>query len=99
MRLSFRKAADVSGLAVGTWQRAEAGEGISYASLVQIADTLGWRRDDAADRLMEGLDPDEEPEPLEHVGLAALAGELSPEGRAKVEGYIRAVLEQEQEGR
>jgi len=33
------------------------------------------------------LDPDV-------VGLAALAGELTPEGRAKVEGYIRALLDQ-----
>lgn len=101
--MSFRAASAASGLSVGTWQRAEAGDGVAYASVVAIAETLGWHHPEAADRLLDGSDPEgADPDggaasasSDEPVGLAALAGELSPEGRAKVEGYIRALLDQE----
>jgi hypothetical protein len=66
-----------------------------------VARALEWPVD-AVDRLLAGEDPstwgDRPPEPLagaldpEVIGLAARAGKLTPEQRAKVEGYIEALL-------
>lgn len=64
-----------------------------YATLIAVVEALGWAAADA-DRLIDGEPPlPAEPAPPDEVGLAALAGELSPEDRAKVEGYIRGLLD------
>ena len=109
LRLSFRKAAARSGLAVGTWQRAEGGGSVSYQSLVTIVKALEWPPD-AIDRLLEGLPPitDEDPDPTtptpaaagrpagesEEIGLAAKIGKLPPESRAKLTGYLDALFDE-----
>lgn len=71
-----------------------------------VARALQWPPD-AIDRLLSGEDPasfqgdDPPPSPLagaldpDVIGLAARAGKLTPEQRAKVEGYIEALLDEE----
>ncbi|QXC59363.1 hypothetical protein KSP35_13215 [Aquihabitans sp. G128] len=65
-----------------------------------VARALQWPPD-AIDRLMAGEDPDPRPPgpalalDSDVIGLAARAGKLSPEQRAKVEGYIEALLDED----
>lgn len=89
----LRYAADRAGVSVGSWRRAEAGETVHYSTLIAVAEALGWTAVDA-DRLIDGEPPQAaDTATPDEVGLAALAGELSPEDRAKVEGYIRGLLD------
>lgn len=91
-RLSLRRAAEVSGLAVGTWQRAEGGGGVSYQSLVSITETLGWNPAFAVDELLNGNVPVEVPAPSAAGVLVAGLHDLDEHEQDQVAAFIAGLV-------
>lgn len=104
-RYSKRKAANLAGISEGLWRQLENGErpitaGVSVPVTPRddtlLAAALAVGVDPAALFTAAGRPPPPQP-PEADVQIAALAGSLTPENRAKVEGYIQGLLAQQDE--
>lgn len=99
--LTQQQAAALAGVSATTWQKLEARhEAPNERSLRKMARVLGWPAT-FAETILSGEVPQEveasadapTSEASDVVGIAALAGELTPEDRAKVEAYMRGLLD------
>lgn len=91
-------AAGITAQALAGYRRGERRDSVAAERTKRgLASALGWPAD-WYERLDAGEDPASFPvvdaaDSVDVVGIAALAGELTPEDRAKVEGYIRGLLD------
>lgn len=94
----LRLAAQKADLAVGTWQRLEAGEGVDYSSIVKAVEALGWPTE-KADELSSpdypltepASGPDDDPDPTDPGGLAQKVDRLE-EKVDELTSLLRAAL-------